>query len=258
MAACAAQVAPGGVAIGLMGDTPYTEREVQRLDQLIDEINADSLAFIVHVGDIGSPRQACTDEWLAARKRQFARIRHPFVLLPGDNEWTDCRNQVERLDAWRRIFCETALKVEKQSGPFCEHLRWEFDGLVFVTLNVPGTNNNVGRPEEFGPRMQAVYAWLDEAARVAESRKGLVLLMQANPFISLPRDGYRELRENLIHLGQKMPGRVVLVHGDTHTWHDDEPLPGVRRIEVWGSPIVSWLKLPLSDGVLGTSAPRHR
>jgi hypothetical protein len=241
-----------------MGDTPYTEREVGRLDQLIDDINAEPLAFVAHVGDIGRPREGCTDEWLAARKRQFARIRHPFVLLPGDNEWTDCRNQAERLDAWRKMFCETALKVEKQPGPFCEHMRWEMDGLVFVTLNVQGSNNNVGRPEEFGPRMQAVYAWLDEAARLAQSRKGLVVMMQANPFISLPRDGFSVLRQKILVLGENMPGRIVLVHGDTHFWHDDEPLPGVRRIEVWGSPIVSWLRVPLGDGALGISAPRHR
>jgi hypothetical protein len=56
-----------------MGDTPYTEREVGRLDQLIDDINAEPLAFVAHVGDIGRPREGCTDEWLAARKRQFAR-----------------------------------------------------------------------------------------------------------------------------------------------------------------------------------------
>jgi hypothetical protein len=156
------------------------------------------------------------------------------------------------------MFCETALKVEKQPGPFCEHMRWEMDGLVFVTLNVQGSNNNVGRPEEFGPRMQAVYAWLDEAARLAQSRKGLVVMMQANPFISLPRDGFSVLRQKILVLGENMPGRIVLVHGDTHFWHDDEPLPGVRRIEVWGSPIVSWLRVPLGDGALGISAPRHR
>jgi len=35
----------------------------------------------------------------------------------------------------------------------------------------------------------------------------------------------------------------VLVHGDLHTYRDDRPLPGLRRIEVWGSPIVSWLRI---------------
>jgi hypothetical protein len=26
-------------------------------------------------------------------------------------------------------------------------------------------------------------------------------------------------------------------------YRDDEPIPGVRRIEVWGSPFVGWLRL---------------
>ncbi|HEY3073782.1 MAG TPA: hypothetical protein VGJ74_01285, partial [Burkholderiales bacterium] len=63
-----------------MGDTPYSEDEVKRLDRLIDELNAEPLAFVVHIGDITSGRGPCTDAWFEARKQQFARIRHPFVL----------------------------------------------------------------------------------------------------------------------------------------------------------------------------------
>lgn len=257
LGACAIEPAPGVPAIGILGDTPYSAGEVGRLDRLIDDLNAEPLGFVVHLGDIGSSRQACTDAWLEARKAQFARIRHPFVLLPGDNEWSDCRDPEERLRVWRRMFCTTSLSVERQNSVVCEHQRWESDGLVFVTLNVQGSNNNAGHAEH-GPRMQAVLAWLDEAAKLAERKKGLVILIQANPFITFPRDGFLEFRQKLQSLGKTMPGRVVLVHGDTHTWRDDEPLPGLRRVEVWGSPFVSWLKLPLEDGRLGPSAPRLR
>jgi hypothetical protein len=38
---------------------------------------------------------------------------------------------------------------------------------------------------------------------------------------------------------------VLLIHGDTHLARDDEPLPGLRRVEVWGSPVVSWTRLAL-------------
>ena len=214
---------------------------------------------MVHVGDIGSSKLACNNDWLLKRKIQFERIRHPFVLLPGDNEWTDCRDPVERLRVWRQFFCmeKRTIIFEKQSGPYCEHIRWEAGGFVFVALNVPGSNNNLGHPEH-RPRMAAVQAWLDEAARLAAAREGLVVLMQANPFIVLPRDGYADLRRKLSVLGERLPGRIVLVHGDTHLWQDDEPLPGVRRIEVWGSPFVSWLAAAIAGGRLGATAPRHR
>jgi hypothetical protein len=230
----------------VLGDAPYSELEAERLDRVIDEMNREPLAFVVHVGDVGTSAQACTEAWLVARKAQFARIRHPFLLIPGDNEWSDCRNPMERLASWRSHFChrETIAGLTRQRGEYCEHVRWEAGGWVFVALNVPGSNNNVRHPEH-GPRMKAVHAWLDEAAALAEKRKGLVVLMQANPFVRSPRDGFAPLREKLATLGEKSPGRVILIHGDTHLYRDDEPLPGVRRVEVWGSPFVDWTRVAL-------------
>ncbi|OAI53755.1 hypothetical protein AYO46_03250 [Betaproteobacteria bacterium SCGC AG-212-J23] len=253
LAGCASAPPPPGDAIpfGLLGDTPYNDGEIQRLEGVIDAINRADLAFVVHVGDIGSARNACNDEWLQARKAQFGRIRHPFVLLPGDNEWTDCKDQLGRLAAWRRTFCfQERIPLERQPGEYCEHVRWEAGGFVFVALNVQGSNNNVTHAEEHGARMKAVYAWLDEAVRAAQGKRGLIVLMQANPFVVLPHDGYAELRARLAALGERMPGRVTLVHGDTHLFHDDEPIPGVRRVEVWGSPFVRWLAAGVGEGGL--------
>ena len=239
-----------GIHFGVLGDVPYTDGEIERLEGLIGEMNAEPLAFVVHVGDIGASARACTDEWLEQRKAQFARISHPFVLLPGDNEWSDCRNPMERLAAWRRIFCpsSSALNLMVQKGEYCEHMRWEAEGWVFVALNVPGSNNNL-RHAEHAPRMAAVFAWLDEAAALAQSRKGLVVLMQANPFVTSPRDGFAPLREKLRVLAGKTPGRIKLIHGDTHLYRYDEPIPGMNRLEVWGSPFVGWTRAQLGrDG----------
>jgi hypothetical protein len=238
LAGCA-QLPPVDPSFAAMGDAPYNDAEVGRLDAVIDQMNAHPLAFVVHVGDVGSSALACTDEWLLARKAQFARIRHPFILVPGDNEWSDCRDPLGRLQRWRQIFCE-------EPREFCEHRRWESAGWVFVTLNVPGHNNNV-RHAEHQPRMKAVLAFLDEAAALAADRQGLVIFMQANPFFTVPRDGFASLREKLSRLGELLSGRILLIHGDTHLYRDDEPLPGVRRIEVWGSPVVTWLRLGFSE-----------
>lgn len=199
-------------------------------------MNAEALEFVVHVGDVGSSRLACGDAWLEARQKQFARIRHRFILLPGDNEWSNCKDPLARLARWRETFCDAP-------GERCEHRRWEAHGWVFVALNVPGHDNNVGHPEH-APRMEAVLSQLDGAARIAQDREGLVILMQANPF--LPR-GFSSLLEKLEALAKQRPGRVVLIHGDTHVYKDDEPLPGLRRIEVWGSPIVAWKRLAFRD-----------
>jgi len=245
-----AQLAPvpegASVVFGVLGDAPYSEQEAERLDGVIAELNAEKLDFVAHVGDLGASAQACTDEWLLRRKEQFMRIRHPFVLLPGDNEWSNCRDPLARLAKCREHFCygETLFNLARQQNEYCEHLRWEAGGWVFVALNVPGHDNNVRHPEH-APRMRAVMSWLDEAAALAEKRDGLVVLMQANPFFAFPRDGFSSLRDRLEGLAQARPGRIILIHGDTHLARDDEPLPGLRRVEVWGSPFVAWTRLAL-------------
>jgi len=249
----------GGFAVAMMGDTPYTQGEVRRLDTLIDDLNKEPVAFVVHLGDIGSSVTACDDAWLQARKQQLARIKHKLVVIPGDNEWVDCKDPQARLAAWRKLFCDVPLEVERQPGEFCEHIRWVAGGFLFVALNVQGSNNNVKNAAEYRHRMAAVYSWLEESATLAKKgRVGLVILMQANPFILLPRDGFLDLRERLIRLGEEMSGRVMLVHGDSHTYHDDEPIAGMRRLEVWGSPIVSYIRGEVEDGELRFSFPRVR
>jgi hypothetical protein len=250
-----------------MGDTPYSEGEVKRLDHLIGDLNAEPLAFVAHIGDITSGRGPCTNEWFQERKAQFARIKPPFVLLPGDNDWTDCHRSgmdpLERLAYWRKLFCVRGgpLRLEVQRGAYCEHVRWQTNGVMFVALNVQGSNNNRGRTaemdREYEARMKAVLAWIDDSERVFRSRKldRLVLLMQANPFLT-PRkgpNGFDSLLERTRALVAANPGRIILVNGDTHTYHDDEPLPGLRRIEPWGSPIVSWLRGTIAGGEITVS-----
>ena len=238
----------------MLGDTPYSQAEAAKLDGLIARINAQELAFVVHVGDIGTSAatQACGDAWLEARQRQFARIRHPFVLLPGDNEWSDCREPRARLERWRQLFCTAipGLELERQAGETCENLRWLAGGMMFVGLNVPGRGRN-----PLGERdMKLVFEWLDESLALAESRRAqkIFIFMHADPYFerSAPGDGYARLRAVLATHAEWFAGRLVLVHGDTHIYRDDQPLPGLRRLEVWGSPFVAWLRASVAGGEL--------
>jgi hypothetical protein len=238
-----------------LGDVPYSQPQANLLEGVIEEMNREPLAFVVHVGDITSGIGPCGDEWLEARKRQFERIRHPFVLLPGDNEWTDCHRSgfepLERLEKWRSLFCVpvAALGLERQPGR-CENVRWSAGSALFVGLNVPGSNNNLGRTSamdaEHEARMRDVLAWLDEAERRAQAHGALVILMQANPdFEGRGRwrvDGYAALKARLREIAARLGKALLLVHGDTHYFQDDEPVPGLRRVEVWGSPYVRWLR----------------
>jgi hypothetical protein len=288
-----AQPGPGSIAFALIGDAPYNGLEVDEVDHLIDALNAQDLAFVIHVGDITSGRGPCSDEWFAARKRQFERSTHPFIIVPGDNDWVDChrsgRDPLERLDFFRRLFeagnrslGERKIELERQSGDprfpeYREHMRWVAGDVLFVGVNVQGSNNNVGRTRamdrEAEQRMAAVFEWLDEAAKTVEQRnlRGLVVFAQADPdFERSARrkpgvpDGFERFRNVLRTHAQYLKKPVLFVHGDKHHFVYDRPLEDANgkalanftRVEVWGSPFVRWVKAwidPAAPEVFGVT-----
>jgi hypothetical protein len=78
------------------GTTPTDTSETDATPAFIDAVNADpDVSAVVHVGDIHSGKQYCTE----AYDRQIASLwrgfQDPMVYTPGDNEWTDCHKAGE-------------------------------------------------------------------------------------------------------------------------------------------------------------------
>jgi hypothetical protein len=268
LSGCAAGVpgvTPAEPPVVLLGDVPYSQAHANLLDGMIDDINREKPAFVVHLGDITGGRGPCTDEWFDARKAQFARFAAPFVLILGDNEWTDCHRSghdpLERLAKVRALFHTGAPALPgfaRQSSTRPEHTRWSWKGVLYVGLNVPGSNNNLGRTPamdaEYTERMKAVFEWLDAGVKIASAPRfdSLVVMMQANPDFEGRRnlqgmpDGYAGLRAALERSALTLGKPFVLAHGDTHGYRNDRQLAGVpnlHRIEVDGWPALGWLSL---------------
>ena len=270
---------PEAFSFGVMGDTPYNEREEPVFVETIARMNGEALAFVVHVGDIKSGTTPCTDELFLRRKAQFDASLHPFVLTPGDNDWTDCRRKkdgrydvLERLQAVRRIFFAQAdslgtrhMATDSQAqcleagmpcacGPFPENRLWENHAIVFVTINVPGSNNNRGydaaSDREADCRDRANLAWLAKAERRAANARALVVFTQANIWVGRDRV-YAVYEEELVHIAGRLNKPVLFIHGDTHLYRSDTPfkardgtpLANPSRLEVYGSPFVGWVKV---------------
>jgi predicted phosphodiesterase len=283
LAGCTAHIPPPlpsafhpPLAFALIGDTPYNESEAAVLDRVIDEMNGEDLAFVIHVGDITGGLGPCTDAWLEARKRQFERSKHPFVIVPGDNEWVDCHRSgmdpLERLAKFRELFesgdsslGERKLGLERQSGRYAayrEHVRWITGNVLFVGLNVQGSNNNFGRSAamdaEYRDRMPAVLDWMRDSLRVARERQvaGMVIFAQADPdFEGRTRrrggDGFAGFRDALRELAVDFAKPILFVNGDTHFYKLDKPLLDPRtgrplenftRVVVFGSPQTRWIR----------------
>lgn len=104
----AAHAAPGGktstqgsFTYAVYGDAPYgvnptDTSETDATPAFIDAVNADpDVSTVVHVGDIHSGKQYCTEAYDHQIASLWSHFADPMVYTPGDNEWTDCHKAAE-------------------------------------------------------------------------------------------------------------------------------------------------------------------
>ena len=206
-------------SFALIGDVPYSNSDRLWFEAVIDEINGDdNVLWVIHAGDIKTGSQPCTDAFLEERLAIFSHFEDPFILTPGDNDWTDCHREkagrfdpLERLQKLRSLFYprvgmtlgKRATKVQSQAASpeyreFPENVHWEREGVHYATIHIVGSRNGLApfqkpsltdvqaapvRTEEHDAeverRTRAGIVWLRRAFSEAESGKGLFLTLHA-------------------------------------------------------------------------------
>ena len=289
-AGCATRPAgPSVYTVALFGDQQYSAREETLFPLLVDDINAAKPAFVVHVGDIkGGGNAPCTDALFKRRYNEFQRIKSALIFTPGDNDWVDCRrptngsmNPLERLEKLREIFFSTNLSLgekpiplTRQSDAFVgdpilsryrENAFWVYRGIVFVTLNIQGSNDNVGFDKENDAeqieRARANIEWLNIAMNRARGTDivGLAIFFQANPGFEdsvdvVAKSGFVPFLTAFEKEASAFAKPILFAHGDTHTYRVDAPykspldkrsMANVTRVETDGSPRVDWTRITI-------------
>jgi hypothetical protein len=291
--------------VGLFGDMPYGAVAKAQYPALLADLNAHDLAFSVFDGDLKAGGDgACADSLYTFQQTAFNSLRAPLIFTPGDNDWTDCWGRYgpgtggfdpeERLNHERQLYFSThrslgqrTIKLERQSdkpGPYAaysENARWRKGPVVYVTLNVQGSNDNyahvdnaedVGAPPytrspgeiarqdaEHFARLAANKQWLGDTFAYAKSvgALGVMVIWQADPNFNNEQhlaeadsyDGYPEIVEALRKATIAFPGQVALIHGDSHYYKVDQPLTSdsgtvlanFTRVETWGAANVHWV-----------------
>lgn len=278
---------PASFSFALMGDIQYNPREEEIFPQLLDAVSTQDLAFVVHVGDFKAGSNApCTDELYLRRLNEFNQSKHALIFTPGDNDWVDCRrptnnrgDPIERLAKIRAMFFPTPdtlgknpLPLQRQSdatpgnGEFAryrENAMWLQGGIVFITLNIQGSNDNLGfdaaNDLEHAERTRANIAWLTQAMERARMPDviGLAIFMQANPGFEEPaeavgKSGYARFLGVFDEEAGRLGKPVLFAHGDTHHYRVDkpyisplskQPVANVMRVETFGSPFTDWVRI---------------
>ncbi len=312
----------GRLTIAVFGDWPYNDNLLANAPLLIKSVNSDrDVDLVIHLGDIHSGSTACTSagilppiptsnpDWNQQIYFQFQQFDAPFIYTPGDNEWTDCHrtksfksgDPLKELASLRSLFfarpgkslgrtdkdVATQAKAFDPAFPtdaqFVENLMWEDAGVVFLTLNMPGSNNDTvpwtnsfanptAQAQEVAQRTAADIRWMQAAFKQAESRhaRAVVIALQADMWdlsaVAPGGDGldaYTPFVQELANLSIRFGRPVLLLNGDSHVFGADHPLansssptglihhtlavPNLTRITVQGSTNgpAEWLRLTI-------------
>jgi len=310
------------LTVAVFGDWPYNQNLLDNAPLLIDSVNSDrDVSLVIHVGDIHSGSMACTSAatlppistsnpgWNQGIYYQFQQFKDPVVYTPGDNEWTDCHKSKEKSSGYplqelasvRSLFfarpghtlgrnekiVSTQAKDFDPSYPsdaqFVENVMWDDSRIVFVTMNIPGSNNDTlpwtgafanpgAQMQEVSERNAANMRWLNAAFDQAKKdhARAVVIAIQADmwdPSALQPGgdglDQYTPFVQKLADLGVQFGRPVLILNGDSHVYGADHPLadpasatgmihgtqavPNLTRITVQGSTNApaEWLKLTI-------------
>lgn len=257
-----AATTPAPFSIALIGDFPYSDEKLAESKNLMEDLDAhQEVAFIIHDGDFKGGSVPCDDKIYTDRLATFNQSTHPLYFIFGDNEWTDCHraaagsyNPFERLALLRKHFAnydqplsfgKTKGGLERQSAAFPENIRGTVNNVMFIGLHIPGSNNGLQTDPKYLEQAKAEYAlrnaenlkWLRSSFELAikQNSPGIMLIIQANPWDAIPAENLTGFEDFLVLLEQqtRLFGKpVVLVHGDSHYFRIDKPLPSALPSEV--------------------------
>jgi hypothetical protein len=306
------------ITIAVFGDWPYNQNLLDHAPLLINSVNAHpEVSLVMHVGDIHAGSMACTSAdilppiptsnpgWNQKVYYWFQQFNAPVVYTPGDNEWTDCHKSKEmssgdplkELASVRGLFFakpgrtlgrqEKDVRSQAQNvglahptdAQFVENVLWEESKVVFVTLNIPGSNNDTlpwtgifanpsAQAQEVAERDAANLRWLQGAFDLANKThaRAVVIGIQADmwdPTAMGELSAYTPFVQALADLTLRYGRPVLLLNGDSHVYGSERPLadprsatglihgtpavPNLTRITVQGSTTApaEWLRLTI-------------
>lgn len=276
------------------GDMPYCDprnpgacpAEVARVAALVARINAARPAFSIFLGDTKGGAEHCTDAIILERTAAwFGLIEGPLVYTPGDNEWTDCwqprgggYDPLERLQRLREGFFARPFSLGRAPMPlqrqadlfpafarYVENARWLAGNILFLTVHVPGSDNNrpqggvgdipPGAAAEFPARDLANKDWLREGFSLAvrAGHQAVVVALQADLFRCGrgASPGHLGTLQALAEGARRFGRPVLLLHGDNHFFLADQPMPeapNLTRLMVPGAADTRAMLVTLDPG----------
>lgn len=237
----------------VIGDVPYNSNQERILERQMDAITDDvDVAFVVHVGDLrDNDGGDCTIEQFEHVAEILRRSAKPVFVLPGDNDWTDCRDINEGWDNFAQTFVEFETKYWPDHNFKIQRLKdrpetfaFTHQSALFIGLNLIGDQpTTADQREEWSTRLAAQLEWTIQLIQnyltnilPDERNIGRVIIFGHADPNNNHDDFFLPLAD---FLSNEMDGTipVLYVNGDAHEWSYDEEFYDVEsfaRITVPG------------------------
>jgi hypothetical protein len=223
------------ITFSVIGDIPYGSSEIAVLEDIVADHNVYGPAdFFVHVGDIKSGSESCSETRYATIADILRDLAVPAFILPGDNEWNDCSKPSQAWGYWTKHllgleqdFC--GVPGDFQAQPVRpENFAFTWNGVLFVGLNLVG--GSVQSQSEWNTRLQQNADWVEQKlAQYGSAVRALVVFGHAGP------SSNRALFFDQFRADAGSWGKPVLyAHGDGHSWILDKPFSrkNILRVQV--------------------------
>jgi len=240
----------------ILADTPYSDKEKQMLQgpegNLYRLINQQDPSVVMHLGDMKSGKESCTNKLLTEHKTLLDQV-YPgkIIYTPGDNDWTDCDrssltqsyDELDRLDYLITLMYQMPplltrnLPTINSQPAQVENSLWINDRLAVSTLHIVGTSNgraNIGKSNskkainKVDNRDKLNLAWLKTIEQRAKDFDALIIGFQADIYqekvISRkacdsstlkPCDAFSVYRQAFKELAHRIKKPILISHGDT-------------------------------------------
>jgi len=219
----------------VMADIPYDSSEAVVLQEHVADHNKYSPSeFIVHLGDFrGSASNNCIETDYSSVADILTGLKVPGFMVPGDNEYNDCSDPAQGWAYWTQYFLNfennfCGAPAEERQSVRPENFAFIRSGVLFIGLNLVG--GTIHDQNEWNTRMQQDADWVGEQfqAKINQVR-GAVIFAQAGPNFKRTLF-FDQFRQHAATFGKP----VLFMHGDGHTWIQDQPFPepNILRVQV--------------------------
>ena len=203
------------LVFSVIGDIPYSKKEVKILKRHVEEHNLYSPSeFFVHVGDMRGTNSKCKAQEYEEVSEILRDLRVPTYVIPGDNEWNDCKKPKEAWEYWsqnfynfEKNFCGAPKTARQSVRP--ENFAFVKKGVLLIGINmVAGSSDNNKKQ-----RLKDNVVWVEELFKThGDDVRAAVIFGHAI------RGSDKDFRKPFQKLVLEFAKPVLYVQGNEHSY----------------------------------------